>query len=139
MEGLSVKKSPVITMAGSGRHWPLPQQVKWASSSQSEKYFTVPALCSCKVFLTLILLQHNDRQPVLCVLSINNYAGQQRLIDWCPCSAGSPRNRLQLLCLGCLWSQAVWDPMEHFWRSSGWSLCSPYLGRGMLGSPLLQT
>lgn len=90
-------------------------------------------------FLTLILLQHEDRQPVLCVSSINKHVREQGLIHQCPCSAGTPRNRLQLLCLGCIWSQLVGDPMKHFWGSLHWLLCigfrrcSPYLWRGCWG------
>lgn len=97
--------------------------------------------CSYCLFLqrdfpTLILLQHKDRQPVLSVSSINKHVREQGLINQCPCSAGSPRNRLQLLCLGCIWPQPVGGPMEHFWGSAPWWLCigfgrcSPYLWRG---------
>lgn len=109
-----VWKNFVITVAGSEWHWPFTAMAgrpDWVLSEEQCVFLQ-------RRFLTAA-------QPDLCVLPINKQVGQQDRIDQLVsllsrfCRHLTSASLLRL----CLVS-ASWGPMELFWRSADWSLCT---------------
>lgn len=86
-------------------------QVGPVSSSQLEANCTIPTVRSCKETFLLWFRCSTKTDRQICVFCPSVNVGQQRLISWCSCSAGSPGNWFLFLYIRLHSVSASWDPI----------------------------